>query len=434
MTSAFPSRPPGFTYQRTRSGHEELFCEKILLTALSRRFGTPLYVYSARAIRESYQAFDSAFRDIPHTICYSVKANSNLHILRELAEKGAGFDIVSAGELERVRQACPQALRKTVFSGVGKTTEELDAALRARILLFNCESGFELAQLSAVARKHKRVAPVALRVNPDVLASTHPYISTGRREHKFGIPIADARRIYAAIARDKYLDPIGISVHIGSQIQSPEPFALALKKVAALVRELRSDGLDLPFVDVGGGLGIDYESTGEVPAIKAIQRYAHAVKSATYNLHSHLLLEPGRSLVGAAGILLTSVLGVKQNGRKKFVIVDAAMNDLLRPALYNAYHRIVPAYVSQDDVITALYDVVGPVCETGDFLGRDRRLPVPATGDLYAVLDAGAYGMSLASNYNSRSRPAEILVDGSKATLIRRRERIQDLLAPEQLT
>jgi diaminopimelate decarboxylase len=430
---ALSSRAPGFFWKRLRSGAAAFHCEGLALSALARKFGTPLYVYSARAIRESFIAFDHAFRSVPHTICYAVKANSNLHILRLLADLGCGFDIVSVGELERVRRIGRAALRQTVFSGVGKTTAELEAALRARILVFNCESEFELANLAAIARRLRRVAPVALRVNPDVHVATHPYISTGMQEHKFGVPVSEARRIYRRIAREKYLDAIGISVHIGSQITSPEPFKLALERVAELIRELRGDDHNIRFLDAGGGLGIPYQQGDNPDLNQCFGEYATAVSTAVSGLNIHLLLEPGRALVGHAGTLLTSVLGVKQNGKKRFAIADAAMNDLLRPALYGAYHEIVPVSASPNDR-KVIFDIVGPVCETGDFLARDRRLAEPESGDLLAVLDTGAYGMSLASNYNSRPRPAEVLVEGHAAKLIRRREKIEDLLRLEQST
>lgn len=421
-------RPPGFLY---RDG--QLLCERIPLSRLAAGFGTPLYVYSATAIRERFRAFDAAFRKVPHTVCYSVKANSNLSILRLLNQLGAGFDVVSGGELERVRRVHRRALGRVVFSGVGKTTAEIDSALRARILLFNVESASELDLLATRAAHLKKPARVALRVNPHVPAETHPYISTGLREHKFGIPVEDAPALYARAAREEFLQVAGVSVHIGSQITTLEPFALTMERLAELVRTLRAEGHRIAYVDAGGGLGIPYKSqeSGMLPDFPG---YAAAILRPFRSLKVHLLLEPGRALLGPAGVLLTGVLYLKQNGDKRFVVVDAAMNDLVRPALYNAYHEIVPVNATGGRGPTTgdIFDIVGPVCETGDFLARDRQLSRVAEGDLLAVLDTGAYGMALASNYNSRPRPAEALVDGSRARRIRRRETVDDLMRCER--
>jgi diaminopimelate decarboxylase len=437
------ARPPGFVYRQTkrgilhRDGPSVLYCEDVPLPDLAERHGTPLYVYSAAMIRERYDAFDAAFRDVPHTICYSVKANSNLTILRMLARKGCGFDVVSGGELERVLAADRKAAKKVVFSGVGKTRVELTAALKAGIMLFNVESESELWALAECAGRLRKTAPVALRVNPDVAAETHPYISTGLRKHKFGVPIRDARALYAKASGARYLKVRGVSVHIGSQITDAAPFGEAMARVADLVRELRGDGHRIDYIDAGGGLGIAYEKAS-APAFSAdAEAYARALAAPLRGLDVRLLLEPGRSIIGPAGVLVTSVLYRKQNDGKRFLVVDAAMNDLIRPALYGAYHEIIPVKESpaqQSAGATAkseVTDIVGPVCETGDFFARDRELPVVGEGDLLAILDAGAYGMVLASNYNTRPRAAEVLVSGKTAKVIRRREKVSDLLRAE---
>ncbi len=365
------------------------------------------------------RAFDRAFRSIPHTICYSVKANPTLGILRLVERTGAGFDVVSGGELERVLRVKRSAPRHVVFSGVGKTLPEIELALKAGILLFNVESASELRVLAATAARLKKRAAVAVRVNPDVSAKTHPYISTGLHRHKFGVPLAEAGELYAEAARQAYLNVAGVSVHIGSQIRDVSSFAAALKRVANLVRELRAQGHDIRYVDAGGGLGISYEDAPGDFA-KQIFTYAQAVLRPLHGLKVHLLLEPGRSIVGAAGVLLTRVIYRKTNNGKRFLIVDAGMNDLLRPSLYGAHHEIVPVVRSAGEMETT--DVVGPVCETGDLFARARKLPVVGEGDLLAILDAGAYGAALGSNYNSRGRAAEVLVEGAKVRVIRERE------------
>ena len=457
MTQSF--RPSGFGYQRS-----VLRCEAVPLDRLAQRFGTPLYVYSRAAIVDRCHSFDLAFRAQPHTICYSVKANSNLSLLRLLAGLGAGFDVVSGGELERVLAAAPRAARRPGFSGVGKTAAEMDLALRAGILLFNVESEGELELLAARAARLRKRARVALRVNPDVSAETHPYIATGQRQHKFGVRISRARALYRRAAQEKYLEVAGVSVHIGSQILRLAPFAAAMRRVAALLRSLRSDGHRIRYVDAGGGLGIAYRHTrmagkgllapsahveaGDPPAFSA---YARAILAPLRGLGVHLLLEPGRALVGPAGLLLARVLYRKSSGRRRFLILDAAMNDLMRPTLYGAYHEIVPVVChperarqsfllageskdrySRQDFGVERVDVVGPICETGDIFAHNRQLPPLQQGDLVALLDAGAYGMSLASNYNSRPRPAEVLVSGRSARLIRRRETARDLMRSER--
>jgi diaminopimelate decarboxylase len=410
-----------------------LECDGVSLEALAEEHGTPLYVYSAEQIRYRFGLFQREFAARPFTICYAVKANSSLAILRMLAGLGAGFDIVSCGELERVRRADKAALRRVVFSGVGKQVWEIDAALKAQILMFNVESEAELEVLAARAEFLGVRARFALRVNPDVFADTHPYISTGLREHKFGIDIGRARAIYRKAAKRKWLDAAGVSVHIGSQIRAVEPFAAALERVAGLVGELRRDGHAIRYVDAGGGLGIDYHDSPAEPKFdpaRKVKEYAAALGNVA--LDAHLLLEPGRFLVAQAGALVSRVLVVKKNGDKTFVIADAAMNDLIRPALYQAHHEILPV-VQPRGGAKEVVDVVGPVCESGDFFARDRAMPRVKVGDLLALLDAGAYGMVQASNYNTRTRPAEVLVDGGEARLIRRRETLKDLFATEIL-
>lgn len=409
-----------------------LHCDEVPLPRLAERFGTPLYVYSASAIRERLRIFDRAFGKAPHTVCYSVKANSNLAILRLLAGMNCGFDVVSGGELERVLRANRRAAKKVVFSGVGKTRDEMRAALKAGILLFNVESESELWALAECAGHAKQTARVALRVNPDVPANTHPYISTGLHQHKFGIPMGDARALYAQASGTRYLKIAGVSVHIGSQITDVKPFEAAMERVAELVAQLREDGHRIDYVDAGGGLGIAYDDPGSPDFTGYVAEYAGAILRPLRGLKVHLLLEPGRSIVGPAGVLLTRVLYKKSNNGKKFLVVDAAMNDLLRPSLYDAYHAITPVEVeAKFPAPPETVDIVGPVCETGDFFARGRELPPTKEGDLLAILDAGAYGMVLASNYNTRPRPAEVLVEDKSVKVVRRRETVADLLGPE---
>jgi len=430
-------RPPAFSYREFRKGllrrnlETVLCCDSAPLPELAERYGTPLYVYSATTIRERLRIFDRAFRKIPHTVCYSVKANSNLGILRLLNRLGGGFDVVSGGELQRVLTVDPRAGKRVVFSGVGKTAEAMRLALREGILLFNVESESELRQLGECAARLKKTPRVALRVNPHVSAETHPYISTGLHQHKFGIPVEQARRLYASASGNRHLKVAGVSVHIGSQITSPEPFAEAMERVAELVRQLRSDGHPIEYVDAGGGLGISYENSQLPEFEEQVVNYADAISRPLRGLKVHVLLEPGRTIVGPAGTLVTSVLYVKENNGKRFVVTDAAMNDLLRPSLYSAYHEIVP--VKRDaNAASAKFDIVGPICETGDFFARARDLSEVEEGDLVAILDAGAYGMALSSNYNSRPRAAEVLVRGKSVQLIRRRESFQDLVRQER--
>lgn len=423
LSPARSARP--FVYAQ-RDG--KLRCGSVSLEGLARKYGTPLYVYSGDQIVERFGMFEAALAGRDHLLCYAVKANSGLAILRLLADCGAGFDIVSGGELERVLAAASEVVGRVVFSGVGKTVAEIDLALETGILQFNVESEAELELLAARARKLKRKAPFALRVNPDVFAETHPYISTGLREHKFGIDIRRAPEIYRSAARNKWLDAHGVSVHIGSQIRSAEPFGAAVARVSRLARQLAGEGIALKAIDAGGGLGIDYHS-GVFDAAAHVREYAAAIEKALGGFEGRLLLEPGRFLVAQAGALLARVLHIKKNGKKTFVVVDAAMNDLIRPALYQAHHEIVP--VRRRAGRARAVDVVGPVCETGDFFARDRKLAPVEAGDLVALLDAGAYGMAQSSNYNSRPRAAEVLVEDGKARLMRRRETMADLLAPE---
>jgi len=415
---------------RVAGARELLHCDGVSLETLARQYGTPLYVYSAEQIVERLRLFQSAFAGRKHLVCYAVKANSSLAILKLLAENGAGFDIVSGGELARVVAASPDATGRIVFSGVGKTADEIDCALGADILEFNVESEAELQLLAARAKQRKVKARFALRVNPDVFADTHPYISTGLREHKFGIDIRQAAAIYRASAKNKWLEPHGISVHIGSQIRSAEPFGAAIRRVSRLAAQLKGEGIALKAIDAGGGLGIDYHASSDgADAASKVIEYAAAIEDAISGFEGKLLIEPGRFIVAQAGALVTRVLNVKKNGKKTFVITDAAMNDLIRPALYQAYHEIIP--VKPRTGRARAVDVVGPVCETGDFFARDRKIKPVEPGDLLALLDAGAYGMAQSSNYNSRMRPAEVLVEGKKHRLIRRREEMKDLLATE---
>jgi diaminopimelate decarboxylase len=429
-TAIEATRPPGFAFRQERQGNTVLCCEDVSLTKLAKKYGTPLYVYSAETILSRLSDFKKSFCHVPHTICYSVKANSNLSILRLLARAGCGFDVVSGGELERVLLANRRLARSVVFSGVGKTRDEMIAALKAGILLFNVESESELSALTDCAASMRKSARVALRVNPDVAAETHPYISTGLYKHKFGVPIRRARELYAVASRARYLKVAGVSVHIGSQITDVAPFQEAVERVADLVGQLRAEGHKIEFIDIGGGLGIDYRDP-HATFSESVARYAQAVTKPLRNLKIHLLLEPGRSIIGPAGVLLTSVIYRKTNDGKSFLVTDAAMTDLIRPALYGAHHEIVPVIKNEDSHDKEVVDVVGPVCESGDFFARDREMIFVEEGELLAILDAGAYGMSLSSNYNSRPRPAEVLVRGKSSKIIRRREKIRDLYAAE---
>jgi diaminopimelate decarboxylase len=403
----------------------ELHIEDVALNELAERFDTPLYVYSRQALESACQAYAEAFADTPHLICYAVKANSSLAILNLFARLGTGFDIVSGGELARVLAAGGDPA-KVVFSGVGKTANEMRAALQAGILCFNVESVSELHRLNRVAGEMGKVAPVSFRVNPDVDPKTHPYISTGLKENKFGVPIADAPALYRLAATLPNLKITGIDCHIGSQLTDLSPLADAADRVLALVDALAAEGITLHHIDLGGGVGIRYRD--ETPPDLAA--YGRVLAARFKGRHEKLLLEPGRSLVGNAGLLLTRVEYLKPGEDKNFAIVDAAMNDLMRPALYEAYHEIVA--VMQRNAPPRRYDIVGPICETGDFLGFARDLAIEE-GDLLALLSAGAYGMSMASNYNSRPRAAEILIDKNKIHLIRERETQDSMMTGERL-
>jgi diaminopimelate decarboxylase len=399
-----------------------LHLEGVALETLAERFGTPLYVYSRQALESAYQAYADAFAATPHLICYAVKANSSLAILNLFARMGAGFDIVSGGELARVLAAGGDA-GKVVFSGVGK---EMRAALEAGILCFNVESASELQRLNRVAGELGKVAPVSFRVNPDVDPKTHPYISTGLKENKFGVPIADAAALYRLAASLPNLRITGIDCHIGSQLTDLSPLRDAADRILALVDALAAEGIVLDHIDLGGGVGIRYHA--ETPP--DLSAYGRELAARFAGRREKLLLEPGRSLVGNAGLLLTRIEYLKPGEDKNFAIVDAAMNDLMRPALYEAYHDIVA--VTERATQSKRYDIVGPICETGDFLGFARDLAIEE-GDLLALLSAGAYGMSMASNYNSRPRAAEVLVDKNETHLIRERETLDGLMAGERL-
>jgi diaminopimelate decarboxylase len=399
-----------------------LLCDGVSLEEAAERFGTPLYVYSAAALEAAYRAYGEAFAPVPHRICYALKANGSGALLRILARLGAGADIVSGFELKAALGAGFPADR-IVFSGVGKTDEELAQGLDAGIAEFNAESEREIARISRVAAAAGRRARVTLRVNPDIDPRSHPYISTGLRENKFGVDIAEAPAILARAARLPGIAITGVQCHIGSQITDLDPLEEAARELAELSRRLLSDGFPLETIDVGGGLGVDYEG-GTTPDPRAL---ASRILPALAGLPLTLLLEPGRSLVAPAGVLLTRVLDLKENRGKLFVVVDAGMNDLLRPALYDAFHRVEPATSRERGTRRA--DVVGPVCETGDFLARDRNLEVPESGELYVVRDAGAYGFVMSSNYNLRPRAAEALVEDGRLRLIRRRETFADLVA-----
>jgi len=406
--------------------HSELSCERVSLRALAAATGTPAYVYSKAALLEGYRAYDRAFAEVPHVVCYSVKANSNIAVLGVLGKAGAGADIVSGGELFRALRAGIPTDR-IIFSGVGKTTDEMRAALEVGILLFNVESLSELRALDAVARELGVKAPVALRVNPDVNPQTHAYIATGLRTSKFGIPYDQALEAYEEAAGLKGVEVVGADMHIGSQLTKAAPFADAVARIASLVKTLRERAIEIRLVDVGGGLGIRYRA--ETPPTH--QEYATVLLPALRELGVTVLLEPGRSIVGNAGLLLTRVLYRKDTGEKKFVIIDAAMNDLIRPPLYDAYHEIRPVNEARLGGPVETVDVVGPVCESGDFVAKDRELAQAQEGDLLAIMSAGAYGFAMSSNYNTRPRAVEVLVDGDSYTIVRRRETYEDLVAGE---
>ncbi|MDV6343470.1 MULTISPECIES: diaminopimelate decarboxylase [unclassified Nitrosomonas] len=415
------SKFTSFTYQ-----HDQLFAESASLIEIAKEFGTPCYVYSRAALTAAYQEFNRAFAGRDHLICYAVKANSNLAILNILARLGSGFDIVSGGELQRVLKAGGDP-QKIVFSGVGKNQDEMRAALAAGILCFNVESEMELMSLNQLAKEMDKVAPVSLRVNPDVDAKTHPYISTGLKENKFGIPMTEAERIYHTAAHElTHVHITGLDCHIGSQLTEIDPFIEASNKMLDLLDRLEKQGIRIEHLDLGGGLGIRYNQESPPP----IKDYVTALCNSVGQRKQRILIEPGRSLVGNTGLLLTRVEYLKHAPHRNFAIVDAAMNDLVRPALYDAYHEILPIVKKPGEINT--YQVVGPVCETGDFLGHDRQLSL-TKDDLLAVMSAGAYGMSMSSNYNTRPRAAEVMVDGHAVHLIRARETVEQLIASEKI-
>lgn len=402
-----------------------LYAEGISLETVARRFGTPCFVYSRAAIEHNYRAFARALAGRDALVCYSVKANSNLAVLALMARLGAGFDIVSGGELARVKAAGGD-LRKVVFSGVGKSETEIEDALRSKILCINLESEAELERVAAAAARLGLRAPVAFRVNPDIDARTHPYISTGLKSSKFGVPYAHAEPLYRAAARLRHVDVIGVGCHIGSQMLDPAPLAAAVGRIAELAGRLARAGILLKHIDIGGGIGIRYRSERVAPVGRFVARCLRALG----DRREALILDPGRAIVGNAGVLLARVEYVKRAGAKNFLVVDAAMNDLLRPALYGAWHEVLPARKKRGKA--AVYDVVGPICESADFLAQRRKL-VAGPGDLLAVTSAGAYGMVQSSNYNSRPRAAEVMVDGDTPRLVRRRERIENLYADESV-
>ncbi|WP_198262839.1 diaminopimelate decarboxylase [sulfur-oxidizing endosymbiont of Gigantopelta aegis] len=409
----------------------QLMAEDNVVAKLAQHYGTPLYIYSRATFERHWHAFDEALGDQPHLICYAVKANSNLGVLNILARLGSGFDIVSLGELERVL-AAGGSPDKIVFSGVGKRPDEIKRALEVGIHCFNLESEAEIERVNAVAAEMQMVAPVSVRVNPDVDAKTHPYISTGLKSNKFGIAIEDARAVYQRISQLDNLKIVGVDCHIGSQLLEISPFIDALKRVLALVDNLRKDGIKLQHIDLGGGLGIPYND--EQPPSPA--EYAQAIKVVMAGRLQTIILEPGRAIAGNAGILVTRVEFLKPSNDKdgkNFAIIDAAMNDLMRPALYQSWQGIIPVLEGGNpDADTMVYDLVGPVCETGDFLGKDRALAIKAN-DLLAVRSSGAYGFSMSSNYNSRPRAAEVIVDGAEHYLVRERESIVSLFNSESV-
>jgi diaminopimelate decarboxylase len=408
-----------FHYQQ-----DQLFVENVPLAEIAARFGTPTYVYSRAALSDAYMQYAEALRQKEHLICFAVKSNPNLSILKLFAELGAGFDIVSGGELQRVL-AAGGAAGKVVFSGVGKSEAEMRLALQAGILCFNVESEAELERLNSVAGSMGKIAPISFRVNPNVDAKTHPYISTGLKKSKFGVAYSDALTLYRKASNMPHLRVTGMDCHIGSQLTENSPFIAATEKVLQLVDTLAQEGIKLEHLDLGGGLGIRYKD--ETPP--SIAEYAKELLQALSGRGEKLIVEPGRVLVGNAGVLLTRVEYLKPGEEKHFAIVDAAMNDLMRPALYDAYHAIQP--ILRRAAPALQYEVVGPVCESGDFLGHDRDLSIEQ-GDFLALMSAGAYGMSMSSNYNTRPRAAEVMVDGANVNLIREREKVEQLIADEK--
>lgn len=404
----------------------ELFCEGVSIAEIAEKEGTPLYVYSYKTLNRHFTVFDNAFEKIPHLVCYSCKANSNIAILRLMGNLGGGIDIVSGGELHRALTSGIPGDR-IVFSGVGKTEEEIAAAIKAGILMINVESEGELSVISSAARRMNRRVPVSIRVNPEIDPKTHPYITTGLKRNKFGVIWKDALVLYMKIKEDKMLLPVGISSHIGSQILEMAPFEEAVRSLVAMAGELDERGIRISYLDIGGGLGIAYKE--ELPPHP--EEYARVIEKELEDSGFTVILEPGRVIVGNGGVFITKVLYVKKSSGKTFYVVDGAMNDLLRPSLYDAYHEILP--VRRGDGRKIKVDIVGPVCESGDFLAKDREMPVISAGELIAVMGAGAYGFSMSSNYNSRRRSAEALVREDGYYIIRKRETLRDLLRGESI-
>ena len=404
----------------------DFYCDDVSLASIAERFGTPIYVYSQRTILSNYESLRRTVSHIPGLICYSVKANSHLRILSLLRQAGAGFDVVSGGELARALRAgaSPDTI---VFSGVGKTQDEIDAGLAAGILMFNVESAGELDLIESRAAALNKVGRISIRVNPDVEADTHPYISTGQMIHKFGVPKDEAPELYRQAARSPHLKVQGVACHIGSQILDVEPFLKALNEILTIARDLAGEGIKVEVLDLGGGYGITYGAERPLD----VELMARGLEERLSKASLRLVIEPGRALVGNAGALITRVLYVKRNQTKNFVVIDSGMNDLMRPTLYGSYHEIVPARGGID--VRLLADIVGPLCESGDFFARDRDMPDVQPGDLLAVLTTGAYGFVLSSNYNTRPRPAEVLVNGAEAELIRERETVEGLMAGEKI-
>lgn len=406
--------------------NDELFCEETAVSRVAEEVGTPFYLYSHATLKQHFRAFDGAFDGIKHLTCFSMKSNSNLAVLRLFAREGGGVDIVSAGELYRALEA-GVAPNKIVYSGVGKRVEDIEFALKADILMFNAESVQEILKIDEAAGRLGKKANIAIRVNPDVDPKTHPYISTGLKKNKFGIAIAEAPERYALAARLEHLEVKGISCHIGSQLTEVSPFVDALDKVIQLLERLSAAGMEIDYLDLGGGLGITYDE--ESPPHP--EEYARAIKQRLRGRDVALILEPGRVIAGNAGILVTKVLYTKTSDKKTFFIVDAAMNDLMRPTLYNSYHRIQPVGGGSREKVVA--DVVGPICESGDFIAKEREVDRFEPGDLMAVMSAGAYGFSMSSNYNSRPRAAEVMVEGTRFYTIRKRETFEDLIRGESI-
>ncbi|MCK9275348.1 MAG: diaminopimelate decarboxylase [Syntrophales bacterium] len=406
----------------------ELYCEEVAIANIAAREGTPFYLYSLKTLKRHYQVFDRAFADVPHLICFSAKANSNIAILKALVMEGAGMDIVSGGELFRAMKAGADP-KKIVFSGVGKRQDEIEYALSSGILMFNIESSQELETVNAAAGKMNKKAPIALRVNPDVDAGTHPHISTGMKENKFGIDIAASVSEYRRAKELEHIEIVGIDCHLGSQITEVDPFIHALDRLKKLVATLRRERIEIKYLDLGGGLGIMYDN--EDPPHP--DEYARAILKKTVDMDCTFILEPGRVIAGNSGVLIAKILYTKEREHKNFVIVDAGMNDLIRPSLYGSYHKILPVTKGENEKKSIIADVVGPICESGDFFAKARRMPPFAPNDLIAVMSAGAYGFTMSSNYNSRPRCAEVLVNGDRYDVIRKREKYEDLVKDENI-